>query len=227
MLNMEQLIADLLKQYGWIGFAIAVLLFLFTNSSSTSLFIKLIDRFSKAKDTSPITEKKRFNLLKLTRPSEKGRRSTATIFNAVLLGFFVYSSYILINYNLENAAKVAANIGIFFSAFLLLNIWIRNKSKTILAIEGNSDDLFRTYQMMLFDMNMLILSFDAQNKEVVAYLNGNELTIKIDCPNGTENMVTFTCVRDFFGMVFYSKEYQRNIRKLIYEVCYPKYDRNT
>jgi len=217
---MEAFIISVLEQYGWIGFGIAVLLFLFVNPLSTSLIMKLFVFFSKHKDTSLAFRDKKFSLLNLTRPSEKRRIIIATIFNVVLFVlFFIAYNFIAIN-NLDNAAKLASSIGIYISAFALLSIWIKNKSTTLLVFEGNPDDLFRTYQWVLYDMNMLILSLDAQSRKIEAYLNGNELAIKIDCSNSM-NTVTFTCIRDFWGMVLYSREFQRNIRKLINDIYYP------
>jgi hypothetical protein len=76
------------------------------------------------------------------------------------------------------------------------------------------------------ELNQRFPSFDSLNREVITILHGNELTIKVSPQEGGINTVTFTFQRDFFGIVFYSKEYQRNKQKLIYDPCYPKISNN-
>ena len=220
---MEQAIVDLLTRYGWIGFGILVFLFLLTNSSSTSFFISIIDRFSKTRPTSSTTEYRKFTLLKLIRPSYTGRIWTARIIYILLIVFFIYAYSISITKNLGNTNRVLIYIGVFLSSFSLFETWIKNKVEMHAEFEGNPDDLFRTYQKILFDMNMAILSFDAQNRELKAFLNGNELSIKIVIPENPQNKVevSFVSERNFVGVVFYSREYINNMRALIKNTCYP------
>ncbi len=61
---------------------------------------------------------------------------------------------------------------------------------------------------------------------VISGLNGTELSIKINPQEGGTNTVAFTFQRDFFGIVFYTKEYQSNKQRLIYDTCYPKISNN-
>ncbi len=218
---MEQQIADILKQYGWIGFLIIVMLFLLTNSSSTTLFIKLIEHFSKPKDASLTKEYNKFSLLKLDRSSNTGNKVFATISNVLVLGFFWYAYAVARINNLGTTTVVLAYIGILFPTWFICDLWIKQKSIFVLEIDGDPDDLFRTYQMMLFDMNVFIRSFDAQSKELTAYRNGNELTIKIEHPVDSRNKVTIRSSRDFMGTFFYSREYQKIILNLVNNMCYP------
>jgi hypothetical protein len=218
---MEDIIINAIKSYGVLGILLGTIIILFTNSNSTVFFAKLLDHFSKPQDPNQPVKNDQFSLKKLSRPNSGRNKVLAVISNLLVLVFFCAAYVIAITKPLDITIIALSFIGMIFPIFFISDLLFKPKSIIELEIEGNCDDLFSTYQRILFDMNMTFLELDSANKEVKAIRNGNEITIKIVVEAAKTNKVILTYVRDTLGILLYSNELQNNLKYLIKNTCYP------
>jgi hypothetical protein len=219
---MEQSIANFLSNYGWLGFIIAVALLLATNPSSTGLFNRIIDRTKKSETEIDSKKYKKFELIKFKRSSNTRDRVIVVGSNLIVLFFFFFAIIESGKKDLGTTILVLSYIGILYPIWNLLLVFSKTKVERTQEIKGNSDEILRTYQKMIFDMNMFLQEFDMKEKKIKASLNGNELSIEIIPINNGENNIKITSIRSISGVFFHSGEFEKNIRTLINMLSYPQ-----
>jgi len=226
---MEKAIIDFLNNYhwNWLVVTAAAIFILLTNSASTNFFVVIFNRFTKTKVNEDKHYPKKFTLLKITSSVSKWDKVTLEIIYFIYIVFLCYAKYIVAVKKLDNVYNILIYIGVVLVSFSLFDLLFTIKKRVkSMELEGDPDALFRAYLSILFDMNMSIISLDSSNLELMAYLNGNELGIKINDPDSTDRKmeVIFTRKSNSAGVVFYSSELRNIIRNLIKNTSYPKVD---